>query len=156
MGKRILVFADGTGNEGGLLPEERQTNVYKLYNATRVGPGSRIDPKEQVAFYVNGIGTADPGAPPPSWMSRKKLAIAQAVGYGLRDRLTRCYVAIISVWEPGDRIYLFGFSRGAYTARCLAHVLQLMGIPFEDGEGRPVSFKPSHLRRVVNPAIRLL
>ena len=38
MGKNILLFADGTGNEGGLLPDESRTNVYKLYRATRSGP----------------------------------------------------------------------------------------------------------------------
>lgn len=41
MGKRILVFADGTGNGGGLLPDESRTNVYKLYRATRTGPDDR-------------------------------------------------------------------------------------------------------------------
>ena len=154
--KRILVFADGTGNEGGLLPEEKQTNVYKLYNATRVGPGSPIDPTQQVAFYVNGIGTPDPGTPPPSWVTRKLQSLAQGVGFGLRDRITRCYMAIISVWQPGDTIYLFGFSRGAYTVRCLAHVLELMGIPFGDGEGHPISFDPKKLKKVAISGIDLL
>jgi len=55
--KNILVFVDGTGNEGGLLPDESRTNVYKLYRATRTGPDSIIDPKKQLALYVPGIGT---------------------------------------------------------------------------------------------------
>ena len=46
------------------------------------------------------------------------------VGAGLTQKIVDCYVAIIGAWEPNDRIYLFGFSRGAYTVRCLAHVLE--------------------------------
>ena len=61
MPKRILVFADGTGNKGGLLPDESRTNVYKLYRATRSGPDSPIVPAEQLAFYVPGVGTPMPG-----------------------------------------------------------------------------------------------
>jgi uncharacterized protein (DUF2235 family) len=61
MGKNILIFADGTGNEGGLLPDESRTNVYKLFRATRVDPDSCIKPSEQLAFYVPGIGTPSPG-----------------------------------------------------------------------------------------------
>jgi hypothetical protein len=61
MAKNILLFADGTGNEGGLLPDESRTNVYKLYRATRNGPDLRIDPRRQVAFYLHGIGTPTPG-----------------------------------------------------------------------------------------------
>jgi hypothetical protein len=44
MAKNILISADGTGNEGGLLPDESRTNVYKLFRATRTGPDSPIDP----------------------------------------------------------------------------------------------------------------
>jgi uncharacterized protein (DUF2235 family) len=61
LAKNILVFADGTGNEGGLLPDESRTNVYKLYRATRTGPDSIVDPKKQLALYVPGIGTPTPG-----------------------------------------------------------------------------------------------
>ena len=51
--RNILVFADGTGNEGGLLPDESRTNVYKLYRATRVDPTTCIGPAEQIAFYLS-------------------------------------------------------------------------------------------------------
>ena len=50
MARNILIFADGTGNEGGLIPDESRTNVYKLYRATRTGPDSNIDPSRQIAF----------------------------------------------------------------------------------------------------------
>jgi uncharacterized protein (DUF2235 family) len=61
MAKNILIFADGTGNEGGLLPDESRTNVYKLFRATRTGPDSPIDPAKQIAFYIPGLGTYAPG-----------------------------------------------------------------------------------------------
>jgi hypothetical protein len=47
MAKNILIFADGTGNEGGLLPDESRTNVYKLFRVTRTGPDSPIDPAKR-------------------------------------------------------------------------------------------------------------
>ena len=84
-GRRILIFADGTGNEGGLLPEERQTNVYKLYAATRIRPHSPIKPDEQLAFYVNGIGTPEPGAPLPGRLRRKLMSLEQGLVTGCRS-----------------------------------------------------------------------
>lgn len=126
--KNILVFADGTGNEGGLLPDESRTNVYKLFRATRNGPDSGIDPRKQVAFYLHEIGTPTPGGSP----RKIRQSFEQMFGGGLGSRITDSYAAIASVWQPGDRIYLFGFSRGAYTARCLAHVLELFGIPAKE------------------------
>ena len=48
MGRNILIFADGTGNEGGLLPDESRTNVYKLYRATRVDSDSSIEPANSI------------------------------------------------------------------------------------------------------------
>ena len=50
MAKSIVVFCDGTGQAGGLLPDETRSNVYKLYRATRCGPNTAIDPAGQVAF----------------------------------------------------------------------------------------------------------
>jgi hypothetical protein len=50
MTKNILIFVDGTGNEGELLPDESRTKVYKLFCATRTGPGSIIDPTSRWPF----------------------------------------------------------------------------------------------------------
>ncbi|MGY3578816.1 phospholipase effector Tle1 domain-containing protein [Bradyrhizobium sp. USDA 4504] len=151
MPKNILVFADGTGNEGGLLPDESRTNVYKLYRATRTGPDSTIDPKKQLALYVPGIGTPTPGRS-SSW-SRLKEAVQQMFGFGITKKIIDCYVAIVGVWEPGDRIYLFGFSRGAYTARCLSHVLELCGVPRSAPVGGAISLDPASLRRIAKQAV---
>lgn len=154
MGKNILIFADGTGNEGGLLPDESRTNVYKRFRATRTGPDSIIDPAKQLAFYIPGIGTPAPRH--NSLLNRVSENIQQMIGLGLTTRIIDCYVAIISVWQPGDRIYLFGFSRGAYTVRCVAHVLELLGIPTKEPGTDSLSFEPKHLRGIAKKAVRLL
>jgi uncharacterized protein (DUF2235 family) len=153
MARNILVFADGTGNEGGLIPDESRTNVYKLYRAARAGPDSTIDPSRQVAFYIRGVGTPTPGTF-QSWRGVGE-RLQQMIGAGLTSRMADCYAAIISAWRPGDRIYLFGFSRGAYTVRCLAHVLELVGIPAQEG-GRPISLEPTALRRIAKIGVKAL
>jgi uncharacterized protein (DUF2235 family) len=152
LAKNILLFTDGTGNEGGLLPDESRTNVYKLYRATRNGPDTRIDPRKQIAFYLHGIGTPTPGEKP----RKLRQTWEQMFGGGLASRIIDGYAAIISAWQPGDRIYLFGFSRGAYTARCIAHVLELFGIPAKELGADAISLDPVRLRKVCNEAVRIL
>jgi hypothetical protein len=149
--KNILIFADGTGNEGGLLPDESRTNVYKLYRATRSGPDSSIDPFKQVAFYIHGIGTPEPGK-----SMRHIDIIYQMFGGGLTMRIIDGYAAAISLWRPGDRIFFFGFSRGAYTARCLAHIIELFGIPTQDAHRKAISLRPKDLRVICKRAVRAL
>ena len=77
-------------------------------------------------------------------------------GNGLTSRVIDGYAAIISVWQPGDRIYLFGFSRGAYTARCIAHVLDLFGIPAKEPGADALSLDPRRLREVCKEAAHIL
>jgi uncharacterized protein (DUF2235 family) len=95
MPKNILLFADGTGNEGGLLPDESRTNVYKLYRATRTGPDSIIDPKKQLALYVPGIGT--PALRHDNGWDRLKETVQPMFGFGITKKIIDCYVAIIGV-----------------------------------------------------------
>ena len=154
MGKKILVFADGTGNEGGLLPDESRTNVYKLYRATRTGPDSAINPGEQLSFYVPGVGTSLPGH--VSRFHGAKETFQQAVGQGLKSRIRACYKAVIGSWRPGDTIYLFGFSRGAYTARCVAHVLEVFGIPSREPSSETLSLDPGRLEAVAKRAVNAM
>ena len=58
MPRNIVIHSDGTGQRGGVMFDERRSNIYKLYRATRCGPDSPVDPKEQYAFYDAGIGTS--------------------------------------------------------------------------------------------------
>jgi len=62
MPKNIVVYSDGTGQDGGVRPEQRISNVYKMYRSSRVHhPDNPIDPTEQVCFHDPGLGT-DSGA----------------------------------------------------------------------------------------------
>ncbi len=129
MPKNIVIFSDGTGQDGGERPEQRVSNVYKLYRVCRSGPGNGIDPARQIAFYDPGLGT-DIGATALTAPVRfvQKL-LSSMTGRGIATNIAACYEFIINWYEPGDRIYLIGFSRGAYTVRCLANLLMLCGVP---------------------------
>ena len=129
MAKNIVVFSDGTGQDGGTRLDARLSNVYKLYRASRIGPDTPIDPGGQIAFYDPGLGTdADSHGLGRIGKTLYKWA-ASIAGRGIATNIADCYEFIINHWQPDDRIFLFGFSRGAYTARCVAQVLSLCGVP---------------------------
>lgn len=150
MPKNILIFSDGTGQLGGLRPDQRLSNVYKLYRASRPGVDASIDPADQVAFYDAGLGTGEGGA---NWLQKISRLFGAAFGTGISDNITDCYEAIIKAYEPGDRVYLFGFSRGAYTARCVANVMNLCGVPSHMPDGSPVPRGGAALRKIAEEAV---
>jgi uncharacterized protein (DUF2235 family) len=152
--KNILIFADGTGQVGGVRPDQQLSNIYKLFRATRVGPDSPIDPKDQVAYYDPGLGTAAASGSVrlSPWQRMNSLA-GLAVGLGFSGNVIDCYEAILKRYEPGDRIYLFGFSRGGYTVRALANVLNLCGVPTTDGAGGPLPRAGKRLRAIAREAV---
>jgi uncharacterized protein (DUF2235 family) len=130
MPKNIVIFSDGTGQAGGITFDEMRTNVYKLYRATRVGPDTAIDPQEQVAFYDPGLGSpADGSHIKVKWARSIYNFVSMATGLGITANIIDCYAALIRLYREGDRIFLFGFSRGAYTVRSLAGVISYCGIP---------------------------
>ncbi len=154
-GKNILIFSDGTGQAGGLLPDERRSNIYKLFRATRIGPDSSIDPAEQLAFYDPGLGSQPLGYGTVQRVWRWVYnTVSQAMGLGLTANIVDCYAAILTLWEPGDRIYLFGFSRGAYTVRCLGAVLGLCGVPTTMKDGSPLRRDPQTTRAIADEAVK--
>lgn len=135
MPKNIVVYSDGTGQDGGVRPEQRTSNVYKMYRSSRVHPDNLIDPSEQVCFYDPGLGT-DSGASGLTGVVRKIDKLLQSVtGRGITKNIADCYEFIINHYKEGDRIYLIGFSRGAYTVRCLANTIMLCGIPTKAENG---------------------
>lgn len=115
--KRLLCFFDGTWN----VPDGRSdvTNVVKL---ARVALGTAPDGIAQVSRYVAGIGT-DPGD------SDRQAFFEGAIGVGLDLRIVEGFRFLAERYEPGDEIYLFGFSRGAFQARSLASLIALTGLP---------------------------
>ena len=157
MPKNVLIFSDGTGQAGGLRFDEDRTNIYKLFRATRCGPDSSIDPREQVTFYDPGLGSPADGSHLGwrilRWIHNK---IAQATGFGITRNIIDCYAALIQLWEPGDRIFLFGFSRGAYTVRCLAGVIAFCGIPRHPPKqpDQPLKIDSSSAEKLASYAVR--
>jgi uncharacterized protein (DUF2235 family) len=59
MPKKILIFSDGTEQIGGIKPDQRLSNIYKMYRAMRPRPSSPIKPNEQIAFYYPGLGSGE-------------------------------------------------------------------------------------------------
>ncbi|WP_299938318.1 DUF2235 domain-containing protein [uncultured Nitratireductor sp.] len=151
MTKNILIFADGTGQIGGLRPDQRLSNVYKMYRATRPGPSSPISYYDQVAYYDPGLGAGEIEGTTPSKIMR---GLESAVGAGIEDNMIDCYAKIISHYEPGDRIILIGFSRGAYTVRALANMMNLCGVPTQLRDGSPIPRYGPQLMEIATEAVK--
>ncbi len=117
MAKNIVLCSDGTGNSA---IKGRGTNVFKLFEAIDLNShrtNLKVDP--QVAFYDDGVGTEN----------LKPLRIlGGATGFGLARNVRQLYRELARVYDPGDRIFLFGFSRGAFTVRTLAGLILKCGI----------------------------
>ena len=115
---RIAIFCDGTWNSPD-IPET--TNVLKLQRTVLSNPQ-----KGQVSVYFQGIGTDD------RFDGRVERFVKTwgggAFGWGLGEKVKQAYQFIAQVYREGDEIYLFGFSRGAYTARSVAGMIRKCGI----------------------------
>jgi len=121
MSKNIIVCCDGTGNE----ISENISNVLKLYRTLR--KTEKTEPLQTV-FYDPGVGTL---ARPDPWTKMKQDTVAilgLAAGYGLDDNVLAAYRFLIEEYQDGDEIFLFGFSRGAYTVRVLAALVHKVGL----------------------------
>jgi len=130
----IVFLADGTWNGPGQAGDEPQTtNVFKLFNllAGVDTPDSLALAKEQerelvengqrvqIAKYLHGVGDSS---------NKLVKALGGAFGSGVITRIVRGYTFISRHWQPGDRIFIAGFSRGAYTARSLAGLIAAKGL----------------------------
>lgn len=155
MPKNIVIFSDGTGQAGGINFDEARTNVYKLYRACRVGPDTHIDPSEQVVFYDPGLGSAaDGGHFKVGWLRTFYNLASKATGLGITANIIDCYAAIIRLYEEDDRIFLIGFSRGAYTVRSLAGVISYCGIPRQLPGGGALRLDIEGSRKLAEHAVK--
>ncbi|WP_082365329.1 DUF2235 domain-containing protein [Bosea vaviloviae] len=145
MARNICIFSDGTGQAGGDNPIN-WTNVYRLYKSTR-----DIDPVRQICFYDPGLG-AHPDGDEPGLVRRALNILSQATGYGITTNIVDCYTALLLSYEPGDQIFLFGFSRGAYTVRSLGGAIGLCGVP----PGLPKLARWSELQRSLAHDVRTI
>lgn len=119
MSKRLVVCCDGTWNH---RDQPNPTNVTKVFSAVarEDGPG-----RVQVPHYVRGVGTA--------WWEKIRGGV---FGMGLSRGVVTAYRWIAESYEPGDELFLFGFSRGAYTARSTAGLIRNCGIVRQPTEAR--------------------
>ena len=119
MSRNIVICCDGTGNSFENI--ETESNVSKLYSCIRVNEG-------QIGYYHPGVGTM--GAPNSrgrlgrEWSRIKGLAF----GAGLLANVGDAYRYLMDTYADGDHIFLFGFSRGAFTARALGSLLHVFGL----------------------------
>jgi uncharacterized protein (DUF2235 family) len=120
MKKTIVICLDGTSNQIGV---SRPTNVGKTFEMV-----SLTDPARQVAYYDPGVGTL------PSSTARGKVArlaslgAELAFGWGITTNVIQAYTWLMQHYQFRDDVYVFGFSRGAYTARALVSLLNRPGL----------------------------
>ena len=128
MARKLVVCCDGTWNT-----PRTDTNIFRTYhflrerlglpaevtqkNGVRTCGGRTGDGSEVLLFYDQGVGT--------DWFSR---LIGGAAGVGLSDNVRDAYSFLAQNYAPGSEIYVFGFSRGAYTARSLCGFVKAAGL----------------------------
>lgn len=120
--KRLITCSDGTWNK----PDNKdrgipvETNVEKMFRAIcPVDTTDAYKPVRQLKIYDQGVGTGY------SW---KDKLIGGATGAGIDKNIKDMYTFLMLNYEPGDQIYLYGFSRGAYTARSIGGFIRNCGI----------------------------
>jgi uncharacterized protein (DUF2235 family) len=111
MPKRIVICCDGTWNK---LNQKKPTNVVKLWRAVAPTDGTGCD---QLTFYHPGVGT-----------KRRERILGGLFGFGLSRNVRDAYRYVVEHYEPGDELFFFGFSRGAYTARSTVGFIRNCGI----------------------------
>lgn len=122
--RRLVVCCDGTWNhpdelaDGSLAP----TNVAKLAMGVARHDRSGLP---QLVYYQSGVGT----------LGSQRFR-GGVFGYGLSRNVRECYRFLIETYEPGDELYFFGFSRGAYTARSTVGLIHNCGILRPEHSGR--------------------
>jgi uncharacterized protein (DUF2235 family) len=129
MPKNIVILCDGTSNQ----ISEQRTNILRLYGCLRRN-------EKQIVFYDPGVGTFGGENDWLRWTRDAKEIWGLATGWGIDYNVKEIYRFLVENYEPGqkktktkpeiapDQIYIFGFSRGAYTARVLAGFIHAAGI----------------------------
>jgi uncharacterized protein (DUF2235 family) len=116
--KRIAIFCDGTWNTPDKMENGKpcSTNVVKMANAMKPISGNGV---AQKLYYDNGIGTEG---------GILKKVFDGATGTGISRNIREAYRYIIETYEPGDELFFFGFSRGAFTVRSISGLIRNAGI----------------------------
>jgi uncharacterized protein (DUF2235 family) len=115
----VVLCCDGTGNKLDVAT----SNVVRLFSVAK-----RDTPDEQVVYYHPGIGTMPAKAALTSASRWATKLAGNLAGYGLLDDVADLYAYLMCTLRDGDNIFIFGFSRGAFTARVLAGVIHRCGV----------------------------
>lgn len=120
----IALFIDGTGNEG-TDEGEKNTNVYKLYVAAKADGA-------QKKHYIRGVGTGYKydGTYRQCLIDGHKHLNELCLGAGATKKIKEGYLFLAKHFQAGDKVFLFGFSRGAFIARALAGFINRVGLLF--------------------------
>lgn len=115
--RNIVICCDGTANEFAF----DRTNVLKLCGVLR-------QDEAQIVYYQPGLGTMEPPGALTQVARRVTRLLGRAIGYGLADDVRDAYTFLMNNHRPGDRVFLFGYSRGAYTVRAVAALVRMYGL----------------------------
>lgn len=124
--RHLMLFCDGTNNT--LTAHHGDTNVLQLYERFAT---AQADNPAYLLYYDPGIGSLS-GAPPvdlTGWLRDTcNRTLQLALGKDIYANIADGYRFLMQHWQPGDQIYCFGFSRGAFTARAIAGMVNLFGV----------------------------
>ena len=115
--RNLVILLDGTGNQLG----RNLSNVLKLYRIAEKNT-------EQICYYNPGVGTIGRVSPWSRFSQKTRGVLGLMTGYGLDDNVLGAYKFLVENWREGDRVYMFGFSRGAWAVRVLAGFIHLIGL----------------------------
>jgi uncharacterized protein (DUF2235 family) len=118
MSKKLVLCCDGTSNQ----PATDLTNVAKLYFTLQSGDAP------QATYYHPGLGTMEPPGALSWWDKTWTTKLGLAAGWGIQNDIRDAYIFLMNNYEPGDDVFMFGFSRGAYTVRALTGLLHMYGL----------------------------
>ncbi len=124
MARQLIICCDGTNNT--LTANDHDTNVLKTFELL-----ARADNPRQILYYDPGVGAPDalPSTGIDEWFRNKCARLwGLASGRGVYENISQAYLFLMKYYQPGDQIYLFGFSRGAFTVRCISGMVHLFGI----------------------------
>lgn len=113
-GRTIVICLDGTGDKF----DADNSNIVELVTCLKK------DSPRQIVYYQSGIGTYDGGGLKGGFSASMDMAVGSGLGIHVKD----AYRFLMQTYKEGDKICLFGFSRGSYTCRCLAGMLHKVGL----------------------------
>ncbi|KAJ3852000.1 hypothetical protein EV368DRAFT_74289 [Lentinula lateritia] len=131
--RTLVLCFDGTGDQF----DEDNSNVVNLFSLLK-----KDDPSQQLVYYQSGIGTYTIPQIAQPWMAKLHKAADMMVGIHLNAHVMTGYEFLMQNYKVGDKICIFGFSRGAYTARALAGMIHKVGLlPRHNHQQVPFAYK---------------